>query len=118
MDTHEDGYNGCQEARFIMGRRSFTAEFKEQAARQVIQGGRSFKQVADDLGIDPSSLRHWVRLARAAGVTPPQALVDADPAKRVRELEAEVARLKMERESLKKAAAFFAKESTGEGGRP
>jgi hypothetical protein len=41
-----------------------------------------------------------VRLARAAGVTPPQALVDADPAKRVRELEAEVARLKMEREIL------------------
>lgn len=52
------------------------------------------------------------------GVTPPQALVAADPAKRVRELEAEVARLKMEREILKKAAAFFARESTGEGGRP
>jgi transposase len=118
MDTRGGGYNGRQEARFTMGRRSFTAEFKEQAARQVIQGGRSFREVADDLGIDSSSLRHWVRLARAAGVTPPQALVAADPAKRVRELEAEVARLKMEREILKKAAAFFARESTGEGGRP
>lgn len=38
MDTRGGGYNGRQEARFIMGRRSFTAEFKEQAARQVIQG--------------------------------------------------------------------------------
>jgi transposase-like protein len=45
-----------------MARRSFTAEFKEQAARQVIQGGRSFRDVARDLGIDASSLRHWVRM--------------------------------------------------------
>jgi transposase-like protein len=56
-----------------------------------------------------------VRLARAAGVTPPQALVAADPAKRVRELEAEVARLKMEREILKKAAAFFARGAVERG---
>lgn len=101
-----------------MGRRSYTAEFKEQAARQVIQGGRSFREVAEDLGVDQSSLRHWVRMARAAGVTPPPALAAQDPAKRVRELEAEVRQLRMEREILKKAAAFFAKESTGEGGRP
>lgn len=101
-----------------MGRRTYTAEFKDQAARQVIQGGRSFREVADDLGIDQSSLRHWVRLARAGGVTPPEALVALDPAKRIRELEAENARLRMEREILKKAAAFFAKETTGEGGRP
>lgn len=99
-----------------MGRRNFTAEFKEQAARQVIQGGRSFREVADDLGIDQSSLRHWVRLARASGVTPPDSLVAQDPAKRIRELEAENARLRMEREILKKAAAFFARESTDEGG--
>jgi transposase len=99
-----------------MRRRNFTSEFKDQAARQVIQGGRSFREVADDLGIDQSSLRHWVRLARAGGVTPPEALVALDPAKRIRELEAENARLRMEREILKKAAAFFARESTDEEG--
>ncbi len=50
-----------------MGRRNVTAEFKEQAARQVIQGGPSFREVADNLGLDQSSLRHSVRLARASG---------------------------------------------------
>ena len=101
-----------------MGRKNYTAEFKDQAARQVIQSGRSFREVAHELGVDQSSLRHWVRLARASGVTPPEALVTRDPAKRIRALEAENTRLRMEREILKKAAAFFARETTGEGGRP
>jgi transposase len=97
-----------------MGRRAYTTEFKDQAARLVIQEGRKFRDVAESLGIDQSSLRHWVRMARAAGIAPPDGLVVRDPAQRVRELEAEVARLKMERDILKKAAAFFAKESGGQ----
>ena len=94
-----------------MVRKVYTPEFKDSAARLVIQEGRSFRDVAGSLGVDPSSLRHWVRVARGAGVAPPEEVVAKDPARRIRELEAEVARLKMEREILKKAAAFFAKEN-------
>ena len=94
-----------------MARKVYTAEFRDSAARLVIQEGRSFKDVAAGLGVDQSSLRHWVRMARGAGVSPPEGVVARDPAGRIRELEAEVTRLKMEREILKKAAAFFAKEN-------
>jgi transposase-like protein len=100
-----------------MGRQYYTQEFKDQAARQVIVEGRTFKDVAKGLDVDQSSLRHWVRIARAAGVKPSDATLAAtDPAKRIRDLEAQVRRLEMEKEILKKAAAYFAKESSG--GRP
>ncbi len=100
-----------------MARRAFTQEFKDQAAGLVIRGGRTFKDVAQSLGVDQSSLRHWVRMARAAGVRPdPAGIAAKDPAQRIRELEAEVRRLQMERDILKKAAAYFARESTE--GRP
>lgn len=95
-------------------RKSYTHEFKDQAAALVIREGRAFKDVATNLGVDQSSLRHWVRMARAAGVRPDAAVQAAkDPAQRIRDLEDEVRRLKMERDILKKAAAYFARESTG-----
>lgn len=98
-----------------MGRRAYTQEFKDQAAAMVIRDGRSFKEIAQNLGVDQSSLRHWVRLARAAGVRADPAVAAAkDPAQRIKELEAEVRRLQMERDILKKAAAYFARESTEE----
>jgi transposase len=97
-----------------VGRKAYTDEFKDQAARLVIVEGRSFKDVAKSLGVDQSSLRHWVRLAKASGVRPSDStLATTDPAKRVRDLEAQVRRLEMEREILKKAAAYFARENLG-----
>lgn len=50
-----------------MARKAYTQEFKDQAAELVIREGRSFKDVAQCLGVDQSSLRHWTRMARAAG---------------------------------------------------
>lgn len=101
-----------------MSRKSYTQEFKDQAAGLVIVQGRTHKDVAKSLSVDQSSLRHWVRIARAAGVKPSDATLAAtDPAKRVRDLEAQVRRLEMEKEILKKAAAYFAKETMG-GGQP
>lgn len=95
-----------------MARKTYTQEFKDGAAAMVIREGRPFKEVARDLGIDPSSLRHWARLARAAGMeADPAVLAAREPARRIRELEGEVRRLRMERDILKKATAYFAKES-------
>jgi transposase len=95
-----------------MARKAYTQEFKDQAAGLVIREGRAVKDVAGSLGVDRSSLRHWIRLARAAGMkADPAVLAAQEPARRIRELEAQVRRLEMEREILKKAAAYFAKES-------
>ena len=103
-----------------MSRKSYTQEFKDQASALVIVEGRSHKDVATSLTVDQSSLRHWVRMARAAGVKPSDATLAAtDPSKRIRDLETQVRRLQMEKEILKKAAAYFARETMdGAGGQP
>ena len=93
-------------------RRKFTPEFKAEAVRLCRVGDRSIGQVATDLGLTDSGLREWVRRADVdAGEGPPGALTTAEQ-EELRELRKRVKRLEMEREILKKAAAFFAKEST------
>lgn len=92
-------------------RRSFTPEFKADAVRLCKAGDRSIGQVASDLDLTETSLREWVNLAAAdAGEGPPEALTTAERDE-LRELRKRVKRLETEREILKKAAAFFAKES-------
>lgn len=92
-------------------RRSFTDEFKVGAVRLVLDEGKTIAQVARDLDLTPSALGGWVEQARAdrskgkTGLTSEERAELAMLRKRVRELE-------MERTILKKAAAFFAKEST------
>jgi len=75
----------------------------------VIESGRPIAQVARDLGIVEGTLGNWVGMYRHehAGDEPELSISDRG---RLRELERENADLKMEREFLKKAAAFFAKE--------
>jgi transposase len=93
-------------------RRRFSREFKVEAVRLVIERGVSAAQAARDLGVHTNVLRHWVREHRAdptyafpgAGLQKPE---EAE----VTQLKREVARLKMERDILKKAAAYFARES-------
>lgn len=95
-----------------VGRRRFSKEFKVEAVRLVIERGVSMAQAARDLGVHANVLRSWVREYRAdprqafpgVGQQTPE---DAE----VTQLRREVARLKMERDILKKAAAYFAKES-------
>jgi transposase len=95
-----------------MARRSFTLEFKTSAARQVREQGYSVPQAAQSLGVDPRSIRDWV----AKFAPPPQpaaapaAAADADLRQELERLRAENKRLLMEREILKKAMAFFARE--------
>lgn len=93
-------------------RRSFSAEFKAEAVRLCQLGDRSISQVAQDLDLTDSALREWVKAAevKAAVDKPAEELSGAEREELLR-LRRENKRLQMEREILKKAAAFFAKES-------
>ncbi len=92
-------------------RRQFTPEFKAEAVRLCKVGDRGIPQVAKDLDLTETALREWVRRAEVdAGNGPADALASAERAE-LMQLRRDVKRLEMDREILKKAAAFFAKES-------
>jgi len=92
-------------------RRSFNAEFKAEAVRLCKVGDRSVRQVAKDLDLTETALREWVQRADVdAGKGPPGA-VTTEERTELLELRKRVKRLEVEREILKKATAFFAKES-------
>ena len=88
-------------------RRTFTPEFRAEAVALVEQEGVTQSQVARDLGISQSLLSKWVQ--KAALEARPGALTAAER-EEMRRLKREVAILRQERDILKKAAAFFAKE--------
>lgn len=91
-----------------MPRRKHTREFKLSAVQLVNQQGYSAAEAARSLGVDPASVREWVKkLGREPGLAPAGEGAVAAELRRLRE---ENARLKLEREILKKAAAFFARE--------
>lgn len=90
-------------------RRSYSAEFKLGAIQLVLEKGLKQSQVAGDLGIEAGMLCNWIRSYRKskAEAFPGNGRMTSQD-QRVRDLEAEVRQLKMEREVLKKATAFFA----------
>lgn len=94
-------------------RRSYTPEFKAEAVRLVIEQGMKLTVAARDLGIDKSTLSAWVANARETdgGSTEQVTQTPQEMAAELRRLRRENAILKEEREILKKAAAFFAKET-------
>jgi transposase-like protein len=93
-------------------RRKFEPDFKAEAVRLVLEEGRTINAVAKSLDIYPSSLSDWVRQAEIdRGKGPPGAL-KSEELDELRRLRKENRELKMEREILKKAAAFFAKENS------
>lgn len=97
-------------------RRHYPAEFKAEAVKLVLEQGYSCQQAGKQLGVPSKTLANWVRPQRkqqrsiqiAAGVA-----VDDPAALRARivELEKQLRRAEMEREILKKATAYFAKEN-------
>ena len=90
--------------------RKYSKEFKLQAARLVTAQGYSYEQAAKRLGTTGWSIRNWVQKFRQTGELPAQS--ETQPkADELRQLRKENARLKMENDILKKAAAYFAKES-------
>ncbi len=97
------------EERSARRRRSFTAEFKADAVALVIDEDRSIADVARSLGVGEGTLGNWVRQARIDRGER-EGLSTSERAELV-ELRREVARLRMERELLKRATAFWVKES-------
>jgi len=92
-----------------MPRRKYTREFKISAVKLVNEQGYSIPDAAKSLGVDPNSVRGWVgKFGTAAQGLAPSG--EGAMAAELRRLRKENARLLMEREILKKAAQFFAKE--------
>ncbi len=87
----------------------YTPEFKEQAARKVVDNSLPIAQVARELGVNDTTLGFWVKDYRKklAGQPLPQDMPDAE---RIREMERRNRELEMENVFLKKAAAYFARE--------
>ena len=87
-------------------------EFREQAARLVIETGRPVAHVAAEIGVGEQVLGRWVRLQRqAAAAGDTGAVLDADDRAELERLRRENAELRLDREFLKKAAAFFVSEN-------
>jgi transposase len=89
-----------------MPKRTFSREFKESAVKLVYEQGYTPAEASRSLGVDPATLRQWLKkFPSAASNAAPEVGLRAE-VKRLRE---ENKRLLMEREILKKATAFFAK---------
>jgi transposase len=93
-------------------RRRFTDEYKAATVKLVLSGRKTAGQVARDLDLTETAVRHWVKQAQVdAGKGPAGALTTAEK-EELAKLRKEVRELRMEREILVKAAAFFAKNQS------
>jgi transposase len=91
-------------------RRKFTPEYKAEAVQFVISSGQPIAEVARNLGIVEGTLGHWVAKAREKGeLTEPELSVSERA--ELQRLRKELQQVKMERDFLKKATAFFASQS-------
>jgi len=95
-----------------MSQRKYTLQFKEEAVKLITEQGYGYMEASKSLGIPHSNLSRWVK--ESSGLSSVQkGGIKKEPTAEQKELEAlrrENKRLKMEREILKKAAAFFANE--------
>jgi transposase len=91
-----------------MGKRTYSAEYREEAVKMVLETGRPIAAIARDLGINEGTLGNWVNKYRDEH--PASEELSISERARLKELEKENRELRMERDFLKKAAAFFAKE--------
>jgi transposase-like protein len=91
-------------------RKRYNREFQLQACRLVVEQGYTIKEAAERLGISTWTIREWIKKYRSKGELPAadQPIPEAEELKRLRK---EVKQLQMENEILKKAAAYFAKDS-------
>ena len=89
--------------------KTYSPEFREEAARMVVETSRAIADVARELGISETSLGNWVRAYREKHAEDEPPLRISERA-RLRELERKNRELEMECAFLKKAAAYFARE--------
>ena len=91
-----------------MSRKRFTEEFKIEAVRQVTERGFGARDVAERLGVSPNSL--YARI-KQFGIPAEKRVQLQDQGAEIRRLQAQLKRVTEERDILKKAAAYFARES-------
>ncbi len=93
-----------------MSNQKYSAEFREEAVRQVVDRGYAVKDVAKNLGVAPANLYKWVKQTKP---TPEKRRDDEllEAKRDVLKLKAQLRRAEEERDILKKAAAYFARES-------
>ena len=92
-------------------RRKFTEEYKAETVRLVQRSDKSIGKLALELGIGETALRRWVEQAEIEAGRGPAGALKRSEREELVELRRENQRLRLEREILKKATAFFAKES-------
>ena len=92
-------------------RRTFTDEFRAGAVSLVLEKGKTMAQVARDLDLTQSTLGRWVEQARANAGKSTRGTLTTEEKEELARLRKENRELRLEREILKKAAAFFAKEN-------
>lgn len=93
-----------------MAPRTFTAEFRSECVREVVEKSRTVASVAREFNVGPETLRNWVKAYRRDN---PEAVAVLSEGERteLERLRKEIRELRQEREFLGKAAAFFAKGS-------
>jgi len=92
-------------------RRSFTAAYKAETVRLIREGGKPVSQVARDLDLSETAVRRWLSQAEVDAGRGSRGEFTTAEREELQQLRRQVRVLEMEREILKKAAAFFAKES-------
>jgi transposase len=92
--------------------RRFTKEFEEEAVRLALTSGRTQRAFAEDLGIGLSTLVRWIGRSRDRGAEGTGGAVETDTAAELKRLRRENEILRQERDILKRATAFFAKEGS------
>ena len=90
----------------------FTKEFQDEAVRLALTSGRSRRAIAEDLGVGLSTLRHWLDRRREREIDDPPEERQEDMAAELKRLRRENEVPRQEREILKRAATFFAKEGS------
>ena len=93
-------------------KKHFTQAFRDEAVRLVQTSGRSRREVAADLGIGLSTLRNWTNARRGRAMDEPPPERQEDMVAELKRLRRENEVLRQEREILKRAATFFAKEGS------
>lgn len=107
---------GCSPERMSsMGskkRKSYTPEYRREAAHLVIDTGRTIAAVATEINVGAQLLGRWVQLERDRIGAPPEAALDVSERAELERLRRENAELRLDNEFLGKAAAFFAAKNT------
>ena len=96
----------------MMQQRRFTKEFEDEAVRLALTSGRTQREIAGDLGIGLSTLVRWISRSRDRQAMAPGGQTEPDMAAELKRLRRENEILRQERDILKKATAFFAREGS------